>query len=73
MLNLGIDKGYKFLLHTGNMFFVRDDLFKKLNIDYKNELENFTTEWAVYKIQTQFSRNKSFVELLHFGPNQTFG
>lgn len=46
MLNLGIDKGYKFLLHTGNMFFVRDDLFKKLNIDYKNELENFRTEWG---------------------------
>ena len=44
--NLGIDKGYKFVLHTGNMIFVRDDLFNKLNIHYNNELENFRTDWG---------------------------
>jgi hypothetical protein len=40
---LGIEKGYTFVLHTGNMFFVRNDLFDKLNIKYENPLENFVT------------------------------
>lgn len=44
--NLGIKKGYKFVLHTGNMFFIRNDLFDKLNIHYENELENFRTAWG---------------------------
>ena len=44
-LNLGTDKGYKFVLHTGNMFFVKNDLFDKLNINYDDELENFRTDW----------------------------
>ena len=44
--NLGLEKGYKFVLHTGNMFFIRNDLFDKLNIHYNNELENFRTEWG---------------------------
>ena len=43
--NLGIEKGYTFVLHTGNMFFVRNDLFSKLGITYENELENFRTKW----------------------------
>ena len=41
MLELGIQKGYKFLLHTGNMFFIRNDLFDQLNTNYENPLENF--------------------------------
>lgn len=45
MLKLGIEKGYKFVLHTGNMFFIRNDLFDKLNINYENPLENFRPEW----------------------------
>ena len=45
MFDLGIKKGYTFVLHTGNMFFVRNDLFSKLNISYTNELENFRTNW----------------------------
>ena len=44
--NLGLEKGYRFILHTGNMFFIRNDLFDKLNINYNNELENFRTEWG---------------------------
>jgi hypothetical protein len=44
--DLGIEKGYKFILHTGNMFFIRDDLFDKLNINYDNPLENFRTDWG---------------------------
>ena len=43
---LGINKGYKFILHTGNMFFIRSDLFDKLNINYKNPLENFSNNWG---------------------------
>jgi hypothetical protein len=38
---LGIEKGYTFVLHTGNMIFIRNDLFYKLNIHYSNPLENF--------------------------------
>ena len=45
-LELGIEKGYKFILHTGNMFFIRSDLFDKLNITYDNPLENFRTDWG---------------------------
>lgn len=40
---LGIEKGYRFVLHTGNMIFVRSDLFDKLNIHYDSPLENFRT------------------------------
>ena len=43
--NLGKKKGYKFILHTGNMIFIREELFDKLNINYTNELENFRTNW----------------------------
>ena len=44
--DLGIEKGYKFILHTGNMFFIRSDLFDKLNITYDNPLENFRADWG---------------------------
>ena len=41
MYDLGFEKGYKFLLHTGNMVFIRSDLFDKLDFTYDNPLENF--------------------------------
>lgn len=44
--DLGIEKGYKFILHTGNMFFIRSDLFDKLNITYNHPLENFRPNWG---------------------------
>ena len=44
--NLGIEKGYTFILHTGNMFFIRNDLFDKLNIKYNDPLENFRSHWG---------------------------
>jgi len=44
--NLGIEKGYTFILHTGNMFFIRNDLFDKLDIKYNNPLENFRSHWG---------------------------
>lgn len=46
MHNLGTEKGYTFVLHTGNMIFVRSDLFNKLEIKYENEIENFRTIWG---------------------------
>ena len=39
--DLGLDKGYTFVLHTGNMIFIKNELFDKLNISYENPLENF--------------------------------
>ena len=44
--DLGLEKDYKFILHTGNMFFIRSELFEKLNITYDNPLENFRTKWG---------------------------
>lgn len=48
MFELGKAKGYKFLMHTGNMIFVREDLFDKTGITYEHELENFSTRWGGY-------------------------
>jgi hypothetical protein len=44
--DLAIEKGYTFVLHTGNMFFIRNDLFSKLNIHYDNPLEHFCTNFG---------------------------
>ncbi len=38
MYKLGIEKGYTLLLHTGNMIFIRNDLYNKVNITYENPL-----------------------------------
>jgi hypothetical protein len=43
---LGIEKGYTFVLHTGNMFFIRNDLFHLIDIHYENPLENFCRFWG---------------------------
>ena len=43
---LGIEKGYTFVLHTGNMIFVRNDYAEKLNIKYGHPLENFRKGWG---------------------------
>jgi hypothetical protein len=44
--DLGLEKGYKFILHTGNMFFIREDMFDKLDIKYDDPLENFRTKFG---------------------------
>jgi len=46
MFDLAIEKGYTFALHTGNMIFVRNDLFNLLNIQYADPRENFRIEWG---------------------------
>lgn len=45
MFDLATEKDYTFVLHTGNMIFIRNDLFNKLNIHYDNPLENFKNSW----------------------------
>ena len=45
MFNLAKAKGYRFVLHTGNMIFVREDLFDQLAMGYTDELENFRAHW----------------------------
>jgi len=42
-LQLGIRKGYKFVVHTGNIIFVREDLFDMLHI--KDSSYYFLTYW----------------------------
>ena len=44
--DLGLEKDYKFILHTGNMFLLDPSYLKKLNITYDNPLENFRTKWG---------------------------
>jgi len=44
-LKLGIKKGYKFILHTGNMFFIRNELYDKLNLKSEHPFDNFIPKW----------------------------
>lgn len=48
MLKLGIQKGYTLICHTGNMFFLRNDLVSKINLseEYINNPEKlFIYDW----------------------------
>jgi hypothetical protein len=47
-LELGTQKGYTFVCHTGNMIFVRSDLFPKLGITYNHPLEHFNPSWYIH-------------------------
>ncbi len=44
-LELGKRKGYSLVCHTGNMIFVRDDLFPAVNVSYSDPAENFDASW----------------------------
>lgn len=44
-LALGERKGYRFVCHTGNMIFVRADLFEALGVTYDDPIDNFETRW----------------------------
>jgi hypothetical protein len=45
-LNLGTEKGYNFICHTGNMIFMRKDYFEKLNTSfYENPKDAFIKNW----------------------------
>lgn len=61
MYNLGTEKGYKFVLHTGNMVFVRNDLYERLHITYTNPLENFFPKWFLEQEQSQNKNKNSFI------------
>jgi len=56
MLKLGESKGYKFVCHTGNMIFVREDYFDKLNFTYKYPFEQFCRR------HVKSNRNKVFLQ-----------
>jgi hypothetical protein len=45
MYKLGIKKGYKFVLHTGNMIFIKNELYEKLNMSCSNPSLNFRNNW----------------------------
>ena len=44
-LTLGNQKGYTFVLHTGNMIFVRKDLYARLGVNYADPVENFRRDF----------------------------
>lgn len=48
---LGLEKGYTFLFHTGNMFFARNDYAEQVDITYNHYLENFRRFWFRGKIE----------------------
>jgi hypothetical protein len=45
MVQLGLDKGYRFLIHTGNIIFIREDLFSK--VGYVEDPILFDTKWLL--------------------------
>jgi hypothetical protein len=45
MLLLGVEKGYSLVAHTGNMIFVRNDVFPKLGMPLANPFSLFWTRW----------------------------
>ena len=48
MYELANNKGYEFLCHTGNMIFIRNDYFPKLEIEKEdNLLSNFVFKWIL--------------------------
>jgi len=51
MLELGLSKGYKFVCHSGNMIFVREDLYDMLDLEEPEDpLDNFSWNWKKKKI-----------------------
>ena len=58
---LGLSKGYKFLLHNGNMFFIREDYFDKLNVEEPEHfICNFTPLW-IQKNPKEYEKYKNFL------------
>jgi len=61
-LILGETKGYKFLLHSGNMIFVREDYFDKLDIEKpKHPICNFRTYW-IEENKDEYSKYLNFMK-----------
>jgi len=51
MLMLGAEKGYKLVAHSGNMVFVRADLWARLGVPDVNPLSCFRSSWLVAQVQ----------------------
>lgn len=47
MLLLGVSKGYSLVAHTGNMIFVRNDLYPTLGLPLPNPFSLFWTRWLL--------------------------
>ena len=45
MLQLGIEKGYQLVCHTGNMIFIRDDLYKLIELQNCHPFSLFRRDW----------------------------
>lgn len=59
--NLGLSKGYTFLLHNGNMFFIRNDYFDKLEVEEPEHfLCNFNT-WWIERNPQEYEKYKNFI------------
>jgi len=58
---LGLSKGYKFLLHSGNMFFIREDYFDRLGVEEPSHfICNFTPLW-IQKNPKEYEKYKNFL------------
>jgi hypothetical protein len=58
MLTLGMEKGYTFICHTGNMLFVRNDLAHRLDLSdlADNPLKRFRRKWMSLGNRNRLSR-----------------
>jgi len=54
---LGLRKGYTFVLHTGNMFFIRNDLATEINFEFGHPFNNFRTNWMSEDAVKKFNRS----------------
>ena len=61
MYKLAEEKGYKFVCHTGNMIFIREDYFDRISIEVpENPIYNFRRFW-IERNETQYKKLLSIV------------
>ena len=61
MYKLAEEKGYKFVCHTGNMIFIREDYFDRTSIEVpENPIYNFRRFW-IERNETQYKKLLSIV------------
>jgi hypothetical protein len=61
MYKLAEEKGYKFVCHTGNMIFIREDYFDRISIEVPdNPIHNFRRFW-IERNQTQYKKLLSII------------
>lgn len=61
MYKLAEEKGYKFVCHTGNMIFIREDYFDRISIEVpENPIYNFRRFW-IERNETQYKKLLSII------------